>query len=510
MSRRKRCWQSLVDAGLMAEPPETPLTPPWYVRALQGFGAWVASLFVVLGLLLMFNGVEEAGLAVIGVLSLIGAFALLRSEGGDFLYQASIALSLSGQLCISLAAGQASDTLAAALIAGGVAVALIFLLNDFAHRLIATLVLTGAVFVAAVDLNLERLAVPVLAVPFAGLWATEARWGARRGLFEPVALGLGFGLLAGALFALRLGTHGLPESVVAQVIRVIVVLAALGYVLLGVLEDSRLEGSRRWPTWAVAMVAALAVELGVANAATALLVFVAAMRGQREFLTVAAMLALLVLISHRYYTLELSLLAKSLWLIGAGVVLLALYGVARRLWRTASGEAAPSTWSPGIAIGPIASVIVCLGLAGFGVFRNEGVISRGDVMVLELAPVDPRSLMQGDYMRLNFAVQRTVRQQLRGAPAQRGWVVLRTDDDGVARFVRLASSKPVPAPGSFALRYGWDGRRVNMLTDAFFFEEGMAEVFDAARFGAFRVDARGNVILVQMLDESQQALGAQY
>ena len=280
----------------MAEPPETPLMAPWYVRALQGFAAWVASLFVVLGLLLMFNGIEEAGLAVIGVLSLIVAFALLRSDGGDFLYQASIALSLSGQLCISLAAGQGSDTLVAALIAGGVAVALIFLLNDFAHRLIATLVLTGAVFVAAVDLNLERLAVPVLAVPFAGLWATEARWGARRGLLEPVALGLGFGLLAGALFALRLGTHGLPESVAAQVIRVIVVLAALGYVLLGVLEDSGLEGSRRWPTWVVAMIAALAVELGVANAATALLVFVAAMRAQREFLTVAAMLALLVLI----------------------------------------------------------------------------------------------------------------------------------------------------------------------------------------------------------------------
>ena len=43
-------------------------------------------------------------------------------------------------------------------------------------------------------------------------------------------------------------------------------------------------------------------------------------------------------------------------------------------------------------------------LAGINatVWRYEHAMSSGEVVLLRLAPVDPRSLMQGDYMRLNY------------------------------------------------------------------------------------------------------------
>ncbi|WP_419465319.1 GDYXXLXY domain-containing protein [Aeromonas caviae] len=54
-------------------------------------------------------------------------------------------------------------------------------------------------------------------------------------------------------------------------------------------------------------------------------------------------------------------------------------------------------------------------LAGINaaVWRFEHAMSQGEVVLIELAPVDPRSLMQGDYMRLNYALARP----LAGRPA---------------------------------------------------------------------------------------------
>ena len=40
------------------------------------------------------------------------------------------------------------------------------------------------------------------------------------------------------------------------------------------------------------------------------------------------------------------------------------------------------------------------------VWRYERAMSSGEVVLLRLAPVDPRSLMQGDYMRLNYEIAR--------------------------------------------------------------------------------------------------------
>ena len=48
--------------------------------------------------------------------------------------------------------------------------------------------------------------------------------------------------------------------------------------------------------------------------------------------------------------------------------------------------------------------LLTIGVAVAGIVGKERVISRGDVVYLRLAPVDPRSLMQGDYMALNFAI----------------------------------------------------------------------------------------------------------
>lgn len=144
---------------------------------------------------------------------------------------------------------------------------------------------------------------------------------------------------------------------------------------------------------------------------------------------------------------------------------------------------------PGLAL--------ALALPGYAVMQKERLLASGETVLLELAPVDPRSLIQGDYMRLNYALTRAIE-------AQAGWprdgaIVVRVDDRRVATFVRRADGSALEN-GELLLRYRKRDRRVRVATDAFYFQEGDASRYARARFGELKVDSDGNSVLVGMRD----------
>ena len=51
----------------------------------------------------------------------------------------------------------------------------------------------------------------------------------------------------------------------------------------------------------------------------------------------------------------------------------------------------------------LATVFVLVVVNG-SIWQKERHLAEGEIVYLELAPVDPRSLIQGDYMALNFAL----------------------------------------------------------------------------------------------------------
>ncbi|HSP79965.1 MAG TPA: GDYXXLXY domain-containing protein, partial [Myxococcaceae bacterium] len=114
------------------------------------------------------------------------------------------------------------------------------------------------------------------------------------------------------------------------------------------------------------------------------------------------------------------------------------------------------------------------------VIRKELVLSHGTPVLLELAPVDPRSLIQGDYMVLDYAVSRQVPRK--EAPLE-GRLVLRLDEQGVGRFVRVHEPGTPLAPGELLLRYKVRDGRVRLGAEAFFFQEGHAERYAEAKYG---------------------------
>jgi uncharacterized membrane-anchored protein len=128
------------------------------------------------------------------------------------------------------------------------------------------------------------------------------------------------------------------------------------------------------------------------------------------------------------------------------------------------------------------------------------------LVLLELAPVDPRSLMQGDYMALRFhAANEAFGPGRVATDAADGHLVLRLDEKGVAQFVRLGDATPLGA-GEIRLRYRVRGGTPKLSTNAFFFEEGSAARYSEARYGEFRVDADGEAILTGLRDRELRGL----
>jgi uncharacterized membrane-anchored protein len=138
-------------------------------------------------------------------------------------------------------------------------------------------------------------------------------------------------------------------------------------------------------------------------------------------------------------------------------------------------------------------VVLVLAVVNYAIFAKERIKRHGELIYLELAPVDPRSLMQGDYMALRFtiaeAIERSANKNIPATGTQRAAVIL--DARRVAQFATAGQRSDL------SLRYRLRDGRVWLGTNAYFFEEGTAERFAGAKFGEFRVDRKsGEAVLV--------------
>ncbi len=142
------------------------------------------------------------------------------------------------------------------------------------------------------------------------------------------------------------------------------------------------------------------------------------------------------------------------------------------------------------------------------VWRYERAMSSGEVVLLRLAPVDPRSLMQGDYMRLNYEIARELTSRDARTTQNKGsdTLVIRLDAHQVASLV--AAGKPDRlASDERLLQVHQSERQWQIGPDAYFFEEGTGDQYQAARYGEFRLQTDGKTLLVGLRDEAYQPIG---
>lgn len=543
--RFDRTLQAAIAAGLLPATAARPAheTRPWPVVLLTALGAWLAAvpLLGVVGLLLGDLVSRGAGPYLIGALVLAGSAVVLRSRDVPlFIEQLAVPGLLVGGGALGFGLFRDLPVQAGAAVLAIVAAALAVALPRAWLRVLlgaAAAVLTAVACAPQRWFHEGRDSIEgfwlAWHVSFA-LWAVwqvlqqrlfnDGQHARHAATLESFGAGWLLATLAGLAWwsgTTFLVAGSLGGEVVGDLAReaathsqrswqaLTLQAASAGFALV-----AALWGARQWPAlrgvWCAGVALVLIVLAWFLPALGAVWLALAyCATSQRWRLAAAAAVAAAWIIGSFYYQLQWPLATKAQVLALAGVALGALAWLAHRRGGAAA-EAQPAaarpTASRAARFGIGLSAVAVLATANVGIWQKEDLIAHGQAVYVELAPVDPRSLMQGDYMRLNFAVPADMQMKLDGlVTLERPHVVAQRDARGVARLLRVDDGTPLATDELRIELTPKDGRWI-VVSDAWFFREGEAERWAAAKYGEFRVGPDGKALLVGMADAQLSAI----
>ena len=114
-------------------------------------------------------------------------------------------------------------------------------------------------------------------------------------------------------------------------------------------------------------------------------------------------------------------------------------------------------------------------------------------------------------MRLDFTIKDDIhnawKEDNKTVPSPHdGFVIVERDQDNVATFLRLSQVRNHNQE-ELALHYRVRHDRIQFGTNAFFFQEGDAKVFEESKYGHFRVNKDGELLLTSMYNAQKEHLG---
>jgi uncharacterized membrane-anchored protein len=537
-------WETLKDQQLVSgELPASATdavhdSTPWYIALMQGFAGWVAAFFMlgfvgsVFGFLFRFD--NEIALIASGLICCTAAYVLFRTQPkGIFVGQLGLVFSLTGQMMVAwgLFDWASYQSSAVFFLLAGFQLLLTVLMPHFIHRILSCWFAMIALFWGLNQLGVYGLGAACCCVLFTLVWINENHWKRFQSLWEPVGFGLALALVqfnGHILFSDDLlsfyGKQGTSVWwAVAPWITSVLVAVSFALVIKKIFVQYQLSLSsmtgRLVVLGGVLLVASGLIALG---SSSALLIMLVGFAYQRTSLKVLGLLALLSFISWYYYSLNTTLLVKSFILIGTGIALLLGQLMMRALMNSASHHSASTAQSKQESIFllsrllkstgmrrtkwvSVAMMFFVVGAVNFSIFKKEQVLASGTRVLLPLAPVDPRSLMQGDYMRLRFALQGEAFRD-KSVDNEEGFITVILDEKSVGQFAGFYQGETL-AQNQVKMQYRVRDGNVKFATNAFFFQEGTAHLYEQARYGEFRVASNGELLLNNLRDKDYKVLG---
>ena len=247
--------------------------------------------------------------------------------------------------------------------------------------------------------------------------------------------------------------------------------------------------------------------------------------------------AFVVYLGGFYYQLSIPLLYKGVLLVSFAVIFAIVTLFLHARYKAPSQSAVENysvfnapIWLVGVF------VIALLGAVNYKVQQFEDVLATGKPIVLKIAPVDPRSLMQGDYMILNYAILSEFQQSQvlpesneslesnesidtvesnettgidESSPSgKKAYILVHLDKNHVATFCEEQSEIPTDfkhcTPNVYLpIRYkGWFPE---LPSQDYFFAEGKGEHYAQAEYAEYRFKD-GILLLARLLDKDLKGL----
>lgn len=486
----------------------------WPLAALSGFGALLAAIPFLALYAIFFEPLlrEAGGAAVLGAFTLTAAAVLLRGGAAfGFRQMFGMIAAAVGMALIVYATLRWFHSYAGLALAAVAVVAAWTMTARWARALFGYFALWATVgsIIALVPFSRVETSVALvsivaalgaagLAAPsFGAVQAAAARpflagWAAA-GLITLLMLA-GRPFLAGAGSDLVRGFEVLYDRHWAGPAQAVSILLGLS----GVVALLARRADLRTPLGLAVAIGAVALTARTPTLGAIIAIFAGAMLAGSRSLAGAAALAAIWSVSGLYYSLAWSLTLKgyALMALGAALGFVAFATRARGVSIGAARGAVGRSALALIALGAVATT----GVAGYAVRGSEDVLRNGRRIFIALRPVDPRSLIQGDYMALAFdtaglpsPAPTRDKLGLHGAHV----ALVETNDKGVAKFVALDAA---PQPDQIPIQIRVKSGRWFVGSDAWFFEEGRASDYAQAKYGVFRVGPDGRALLAAMAD----------
>ena len=159
----------------------------------------------------------------------------------------------------------------------------------------------------------------------------------------------------------------------------------------------------------------------------------------------------------------------------------------------------------------IINIVILFVVTGFSANKEEGYKKSNSYFYLELAPVDPRSLLQGDYMTLNYDITDKAQEIIfngiydskdennKFLDMRKGYIVVSLDENKVAKFVKLSKEKTDEKDLLF-IAFKSDGFNVNINANSYLFQEGTGDKYENARYSKV-VLVGNNLRLIDLRDK---------
>ncbi len=151
----------------------------------------------------------------------------------------------------------------------------------------------------------------------------------------------------------------------------------------------------------------------------------------------------------------------------------------------------------------IVIIVLQLGFVSYQAFTNEALLKHGDVVKLELEPVDPRSMMQGDYIQLRYDIS-DLGEDIKGTTFHRQKIkVVLEEQNGIyhyAGYYKIGDlwNKPYEKAVNDVLINGiaYSPRDITYGIESFFIPDGSGlEMERDIDYAYVRVGESGNAIL---------------
>ena len=151
----------------------------------------------------------------------------------------------------------------------------------------------------------------------------------------------------------------------------------------------------------------------------------------------------------------------------------------------------------------IINLLIILAFVNWSIYTKEALLEEGTLVLLELSPVDPRSIIQGDYMDLRYRLADTTNTK---SASFSGFIALTLNANKTLQTSRIITNLPEASDDEVVLRYRVKNGRLTFGSESYLFQEGKGSKFAEAKYGGLIIDKKGTSILKGLYNDKYELL----